>query len=132
MTRPARLVVRQLCVPRKEINAMATKWRSVSEGGDLLKWAGLAAGYELEGAWLGTKPGKFGPLGLLQPDNEDPVITFTMPYKLESKLRKVAEGTRVRIVYMGMVPAGDGKTLYNFDVQVPDDGTPDAADEEPF
>ena len=91
-------------------------------GGGLLKWGDLDPGYEFEGTWLGTKPGPFRPLRLVQPDSDEPVITFTRPYKLEAKLKKVAEGTRVRIVYMGMVSTRDGKSLHQFDVQIPDAG----------
>src|SRR5262249_46429402 len=65
---PAAILLRRAAMKTKE---MRMKWKSVSDDGDFLKWGDVAAGYELLGKYLGTKPGKFGKLGLLQADDED-------------------------------------------------------------
>src|SRR3990167_8623960 len=88
----------------------------VTGGGNLRKWTEM--GQTIEGHWRGTRPGKFGDLGMIDTDHEGRV-TFPIHTALVNKLARIREGASIAIVYKGKVKAGkSGNEYKDFDVMV--------------
>ena len=85
--------------------------------GPILTWAAQPAGFTLEGLWLGTTPGRYGPLGQIQIEDDDKtVVKFPMPAVLHERMT-MPVGTVVKIEYLGKeIGTRSGKPYHNFDV----------------
>jgi hypothetical protein len=66
-------------------------------GGDFFKWD--VEGKALEGLWRGTKPGKFGDLGILETGAGN--VSFPLHTALALMVEGLKDGTEVRIEYHG-------------------------------
>jgi hypothetical protein len=95
------------------------RWRQIGRG-QFHKWEAL--GDELEGAWQGTREGRFGPLGTLE--TVAGLVTFPLHAALLSRLSSVRVGTEVRIRYTGPQTSRAGRLFKGFEVFV--SGTDDA------
>lgn len=86
------------------------------ERGEILKWADLGEGYELEGIFLGLKPGKFDkPLARFR--TEEGPITIGCPTILASKLEECVAGEMLRVVCLGKVDVeGQANPAWDFAV----------------
>jgi hypothetical protein len=91
--------------------ASLRRWRQVGHG-QFHKWD--TPGDELEGRWIGTHEGRFGPLGSI--DAPDGVITFPLHTALFDRLRRIPEGTDVLIRYTGRQTSRAGRVFKSFDV----------------
>jgi hypothetical protein len=114
----------------------AIAWDPVpSSGGVLpsLKWAAVEIGTEYRGIWLGSEPGKFGPLGQLQTD-DGAVLILPLPTALRSRVLRIPPGTKTLIVYMGKeFSKKTQKEFHTFSVSTPKGTTllPPPTDERP-
>lgn len=78
-------------------------------------------GHEVMGLWVGTRDGKFGPLGVVQTDDGEEII-FPLHTMLKSQLEDVNPGTLIRIVYKGYeTSTKSGQQYKNFEVFIADD-----------
>ena len=96
-------------------------WRTVGESessGRFFKWD--QPGQSLEGRWLGWRPGPFGNNGAIE-TYEDGVRTFQPNLVLTGKLKDIAEGATIRIVYEGQRTSKTRRAYKNFTVQVADE-----------
>jgi hypothetical protein len=87
------------------------RWRQVGHG-QFHKWE--SPGDELEGRWIGSHEGRFGPLGSI--DAREGVITFPLHTALLDRLRRIPEGTDVLIRYTGRQTSRAGRVFKSFDV----------------
>lgn len=102
-------------------------------GGDFLKWE--TVGQTLEGIWQGTKPGKFGDLGMIDAGGGGEAKVFPLHTALALLCEGLKIGTEVRIEYLGEeLNARTGREFKAFNVYEakPEEGatpgaTPDAA-----
>lgn len=90
------------------------EWQRVSKPSTVyLKWD--RPGYILEGVWLGTIPGKYGPEG--QVDSDGNLVVFKLHTVLLRALESVEMGTKVRILYDGLrVSQKSGREFKAFSV----------------
>jgi hypothetical protein len=115
---------------------MTEQWHRVGDpqpkGGGFLRWAECEVGFEITGTWLGTLAGEFGDYGVLElADGRKQ--KFGLPAGLERRLACVAEGRKVKIVFLGKKDLREGRSFYLFDVysDAPP-GVPPADDDTPF
>ena len=79
------------------------RWRELGQG-QFFKWE--TAGQEVEGTWQGTKPGKFGDLGIVE--TSEGRMTFPLHTTLARDMQLVKDGADVKIVYLGKKKTKDG------------------------
>lgn len=91
-----------------------SRWQQVG-GGNFFKWD--EPGKKLEGIWRGTKPGKFGDLGLIDTESGGR-IAFPIHTALIEPLKQVKEGVEVLIHYMGPQTSKGGREFKAFQVFV--------------
>jgi hypothetical protein len=92
--------------------------------GTWIKWAACEVGYELEGVWLGTKPGKkYSDFGVVK-IADGTSVCFGLTKVLTKLLARVKIGSLVAIVYLGSrtTASGDG-TYHLFEVYSTKPGT---------
>lgn len=83
-------------------------------------------GIQIEGEWLGSKEGKYGPVGSIKTDKG--LLRFPITYQLDNYLEGVLEGQFVNIKYLRSdVSKKTGRTVKVFDVQVYEDDESDKA-----
>lgn len=91
------------------------EWQRVSKPPTAyLKWN--SPGQALEGVWLGTVPGKFGPQG--QMDVQGKLVVFPLHTVLARELEGVAPGTPVKIEYLGLEMGKAGRQYKAFSIFV--------------
>ena len=87
-------------------------WKKVNNEDDthqnFIKWTEV--GQEMEGTWEGLSEGKFGDLGQIDGTK------FPMHTVLTRALGEIAEGAKVKIVYLGMMTSKRGSRYKGFDV----------------
>lgn len=90
------------------------RWQPRASG-PILTWAAQPVGFALEGTWLGTTPGQYGPLGQIE-DDDKTVVKFALPAVLRERMT-MPVGTVVKIEYLGTETGKkSGKPYHNFDV----------------
>ena len=75
---------------------------------NFIKWT--TVGQELEGEWEGTSEGKFGELGQINGTK------FPLHTVLARAFTEISEGTKVKVVYLGMMTSKRGSRYKGFDV----------------
>ena len=100
---------------------MEKNWKRIEsrQGGSesefkFMKW--VNEGDSAERTWKGTMQGKYGLLGLVEQEDNLEMVAFPLHTVLENKLKDVAEGTPVRIEYLGKVTGKSGREYKDFDV----------------
>jgi hypothetical protein len=107
--------------------ASLKRWRALGGGGDFHKWA--QTGEALEGVWRGLHDGQFGPVGTLE--NAEGLTRFAATTALVERLGAIAEGTELRIEYLGLRRSKSGREYKDFAVWVAEsDAGPDANPDE--
>ena len=79
----------------------------------ITKWE--EPGQVIEGEWRGTRPGKYGDLGIVH-DEAGTEIVFPMHTVLVNKLASVRIHAGISIVYKGKVEGKTGSSYKDFDV----------------
>jgi hypothetical protein len=103
------------------------RWRDIGQG-SFVKWE--TPGQEIEGTWHGTKPGKFGDLGIIE--TMEGRVSFPLHTTLAQDLQLVKEGGEVRVRYLGKRKTKDGAREYkHFQVSIAGDGLAIDDDEKP-
>lgn len=105
------------------------KWHPVGSSGDFLKWT--EKGQTLEGIWQGSRPGRFGDLGVLVlPDGKK--VSFPLHTVLADRFKRIREGAEVHITYLGKATNKKGTDYKDFEIGVAnlDDIIPEAAEGE--
>src|SRR5262245_26323818 len=87
-----------------------------SGDGSLLKWRDIEPGTTLEGAWIGSTAGEYGPIGELILTADQRKVKFPMPAALEERLGKVHEGAVLTIQYCGLRKTKSGREFHAFKV----------------
>lgn len=104
------------------------KWILVGSSGDFVKWT--EKGQTLEGVWQGSRPGRFGDLGVLLLANGKKV-SFPLHTVLTDRFKRIREGAEVHIEYLGKATNKKGTEYKDFDIGVGDlkDIIPETAEE---
>lgn len=74
------------------------RWKKQGGGGGFFKWVDI--GQSIEGIWEGQHDGKFGPMGNVR-EASGTSRAFPLHTGLLNQMEDIAEGTEVKIVYMG-------------------------------
>ena len=100
---------------------MEKNWKKIESGRGgsesefkFMKW--VTEGDSTEGVWKGTMQGKYGLLGLVEQEESLEMVAFPLHTVLENKLKDVADGTLLRIEYLGKVTGKSGREYKDFDV----------------
>ena len=101
------------------------RWRAIGGGGDFHKWA--QPGEALEGVWRGLHDGQYGPVGTLE--TTEGLTRFAATTALVERLGAIAEGTELRLEYLGIRRSKTGREYKDFAVWIaegdaPADATP--------
>ena len=101
------------------------RWRAIGGGGDFHKWT--HAGEALEGVWRGLHDGQYGPVGTLE--TTEGLTRFAATTALVERLGAIAEGTELRLEYLGIRRSKTGREYKDFAVWIaegdaPADATP--------
>ena len=101
--------------------SQSKKWRRLDAGGGerFTKWD--AIGTTVEGYWIGTSEGKYGPVGKLLMGEAEEEVTFPLCARLKEPLGALGPYEEVRIRYLGEHPGRNGRTFKAFSVEVADD-----------
>lgn len=89
------------------------RWVQVGQA-DFMKWTDK--GQAVEGHWIGTTPGKFGDLGIVE--TAEGRVSFPIHTALVDKLKRIREGAEIRIEYLGKELSKGGREFKNFFVGV--------------
>jgi len=96
--------------------ASLKRWRQIGQG-QFHKWE--TPGEELEGVWMGTHDGRYGPLGTLETPTG--LVSFPLHTALFERLKRVREGGDVLIRYTGKQTSKAGRVFKHFEVYVAGD-----------
>lgn len=100
------------------------KWIPVGSSGDFVKWT--EKGQTLEGVWQGSRPGRFGDLGVLVL-TDGKKVSFPLHTVLADRFKRVRDGAEVKIEYLGKASGKGGREYKAFEllVQNPEDILPE-------
>jgi hypothetical protein len=104
------------------------RWRAIGGGGEFHKWT--TPGETLEGVWRGLSDGQYGPVGTLE--TPEGLTRFAVTTALVERLGAVAEGTELKVEYLGLRTSKAGREYKDFAVWVAEGGRDPLADANPF
>lgn len=87
--------------------------KSAGQRAPITKWE--EQGQVAEGEWRGTRPGKYGDLGIVLGEDGAEVV-FPMHTVLVNKLASIRVGAGISILYKGKAEGKSGTSYKDFDV----------------